>query len=101
MLTQERRALAESIQKSHTLGMTLTTIKVDAGLRDRLKVQAARKGLTIGALLEQLLEIAEREARFEDLSAAIARTSPEHMASWNAETALWDDAELLDPGDRG
>ncbi len=53
-----------------------TTIKVSEELRDRLKAQAARSGVTLGAHLANLADAAERRQRFETLRAQIASTAP-------------------------
>lgn len=72
--------------------MTVTTIKVEASVRDRLKAEAARKGVTIGTLLEVLVAVSEREARFAEIKAAIARTPAESMSTYLGEAESWDDA---------
>ena len=46
----------------YTLSMT-TTIKVSGELRDRLKTQAARDGLTLGAHLAHLADADDRRHR--------------------------------------
>jgi predicted DNA-binding protein len=73
-----------------------TTIKVSDELRDRLKVQAARDGLTLGAHLARLAEADERAHRLSDLKTAIAHTSGTSAALYAAETAEWERAELAD-----
>lgn len=74
-----------------------TTIKVSDELRDRLKVQASRDGLTLGAHLTRLADSEDRRRRLEALKAAVAETSPAHAASHQAESAEWERAELADP----
>lgn len=71
----------------------MTTIKVSGELRDRLKEYAGEAGLTLGSYLEKLLAREERERRFAQLRDEIARTSPEDMASYRAETEWWDAVE--------
>lgn len=73
-----------------------TTIKVSHGLRDRLKVQAARDGLTLGAHLARLAEADDRARRLSDLKAVIADTSDKNSALYAAETAEWERTELTD-----
>ena len=73
-----------------------TTIKVSDELRDRLKVQAARDGLTLGAHLTRLAEADEREHRLSDLKTAIAHTSGTSTALYAAEAAEWERTELAD-----
>ena len=81
--------VAPSILTGHTLSMPVTTIKVDASIRDRLKVEAVRKGVTIGKLLEDLVALSEREARFAAIKAAIDATPPESIAAYEADLAYW------------
>ena len=76
--------------------MPTTTIKVDTVLRDRLKFEAHRKGITIGSLLDELLAISERDARFAEIKAAVARTERAAMREYEAEVAEWDSATLAD-----
>ncbi|KAA0022452.1 hypothetical protein [Antrihabitans cavernicola] len=69
--------------------MPMTTIKVDASIRDRLKVEAVRKGVTIGKLLEDLVALSEREARFAAIKEAIEATPPASIAAYEAELRHW------------
>jgi macrodomain Ter protein organizer (MatP/YcbG family) len=80
--------------RRHTRGMSLTTIKLSAATRDRLKVHAARRGESLGAHIERLLDLADREARFEALRTAIAATPPTALAAYEREAAEWLDADL-------
>jgi hypothetical protein len=73
-----------------------TTIKVSDELRDRLKVQAARDGLTLGAHLARLAEADERAHRLSDLKTAIAHTSGMSAALYAAEVTDWERTELAD-----
>lgn len=73
-----------------------TTIKVSDELRDRLKGQAARDGLTLGAHLARLADADDRANRFRALKRAIAATPIADAASLAAETAAWEHAELTD-----
>ena len=73
-----------------------TTIKVSDELRDRLKVQAARDGLTLGAHLARLAEADDRAHRLSDLKTAIAHTSGTSAVLHAAEAAEWERAELAD-----
>ncbi len=57
--------------------MTVTTIKVDSQLRDRLKAAAAEQGHTIGAHIELLLDDEARRHRFEAVRRARAATPPD------------------------
>ena len=67
--------------------MTSTTIKVDSALRDRLKKQAQQADRTLGGHLADLADLADRQARFAALRESIARTPPDELASWRAESA--------------
>ncbi len=73
-----------------------TTIKVSDELRDRLKAQAARAGLTLGAHLAVLADLADRRQRLADVKAAIAASSSADTASYDAETQQWEATELSD-----
>ncbi|MDL9979368.1 hypothetical protein [Microbacterium candidum] len=73
-----------------------TTIKVSDELRDRLKAQAGREGLTLGAHLARLADAEDRRLRLQSLKTAIARTSPADVASHSAESAQWERTELTD-----
>ncbi|OJX98446.1 hypothetical protein EDD28_0196 [Salana multivorans] len=79
--------LAVRTDESHTLGMTVTTIKVDVQLRDRLKAQAQRHGRTLGEHLVTLAEDEERRDRF----ASVRRAMLAHPAdaAYEAETRSW------------
>jgi len=71
-----------------------TTIKVSNELRDRLKEQAARDGLTLGAHLSHLADADDRRWRLESLREAVAQTSPADIESYSSETAEWEQLEL-------
>ncbi len=74
-----------------------TTIKVSDELRDRLKAQAARGGLTLGAHLAHLAHLADaedRRLRLQALKSAIRASSHSDVESHAAETADWERAEL-------
>lgn len=71
-----------------------TTIKVSDELRDRLKVQAARDGVTLGAHLAHLADADDRRWRLSRLKEAIERSSAEDRESHASETAEWERAEL-------
>ena len=73
-----------------------TTIKVSDELRDRLKDQAARDGITLGAHLAHLADAEDRRWRLSQLKAAIARTGTEESESYSAESAEWERTELSD-----
>ena len=62
-----------------------TTIKVSDDLRDRLKEQAARDGLTLGAHLAHLADAEDRRRRLQSLKHAIERTAAADKQSHAAE----------------
>ncbi len=76
--------------------IAMTTIKVTPVTRDRLKSHAKRAERTINDYLDMLIDLADRELRFDALRAAIANTSEEDMASWREETEIWEAVELTD-----
>jgi hypothetical protein len=71
-----------------------TTIKVTDELRDRLKAQAGRDGVTLGTHLERLADAEDRRRRLASLKDAVARTSGADAESHAAETAEWERTEL-------
>ncbi len=78
-----------------------TTIKVSDELRDRLKAQAARDGLTLGAHLARLAEADDRRQRLLALQTAVAKTSTEDRESHTVEFAAWELTELTDATETG
>jgi mRNA interferase MazF len=73
-----------------------TTIKVSDELRDRLKAQAARDGLTLGAHLAQLADADDRRHRLLALKRAVAETSTESLENYAAESDAWEQTQLTD-----
>ena len=73
-----------------------TTIKVSDELRDRLKEQAARDGLTLGAHLTHLADAEDRRRRLHKLKSAIDASSRAGAGSYAAETDDWERTELAD-----
>jgi hypothetical protein len=73
-----------------------TTIKVSDELRDRLKEQAARDGLTLGAHLAHLADAEDRRWRLHLLKSAIDASSSADAGSHAAETEDWERTELAD-----
>lgn len=73
-----------------------TTIKVSDELRDRLKEQAARDGLTLGAHLAHLADAEDRRWRLHLLKSTINASSSADAGSYAAETGAWERTELAD-----
>ena len=71
----------------------MTTIKVSSATRDRLKAQASAAHRSLGAYLEDLADLADRQSRFASLKAAIVETSAADLARHGAEAAEWERAE--------
>jgi hypothetical protein len=67
-----------------------TTIKVSSATRDRIKEHAQRSDRTIDQYLNLLIDLAERELRWDALREARARMTTTDWASYNAETSVWD-----------
>lgn len=86
---------SKCVPSRYTAGMT-TTIKVNDELRDRLKAQASRDGLTLGAHLAHLADAEDRRWRLQSLKTAFALTPPADAASYQAEAAEWERTELTD-----
>jgi len=73
-----------------------TTIKVSEDLRDRLKEQAARDGLTLGAHLAHLADAEDRRWRLHSLKSSIDASTSDDAGSYTAETEDWERTELAD-----
>lgn len=73
-----------------------TTIKVSDDLRDRLKAQAAREGLTLGAHLARLAAGEDRRLRLASLREAVAATPSDVATGYEDEADLWEQAEQAD-----
>jgi len=77
---------------TYTSSMAMTTIRVDAEIRDRLAALAARHGRSIGAELRALLN----ETAWQDIEAGYRRlaSQPDEWAEYRAEVAEWTSADL-------
>ncbi|WP_314649168.1 hypothetical protein [uncultured Microbacterium sp.] len=71
-----------------------TTIKVSDELRDRLKEQASRDGLTLGAHLTHLADAEDRRRRLAHLRAVIAATPSSVRKGHADEASAWERTEL-------
>jgi hypothetical protein len=71
---------------------TVTTIKVPRSLRERIAARAGRQRMTAAEVIAELLDDADRRARFEAVREAYASTD----ASYREETEAWD--SLADDG---
>lgn len=70
--------------------MTMTTIKIDSDLRDRINGAAREQGVTAGSFVELLFERWLRDQRFAAMREAMAQTPTEQLDSYRREVALWD-----------
>ena len=73
--------------------MSLTTIKVDSGVRDRLAEIARARGVTMGALLDAESRRLQVEQHWTDIEASYARLRAEDPAGWTEyldELRTWD-----------
>jgi plasmid stability protein len=70
----------------------MTTIRVEAEIRDRLAARAASKGRSLGAELRAMLD----EMMWQGIEAGYRRLAadPAEMAAYQAETAEWTSASL-------
>ena len=71
---------------------TVTTIKVPRSLRERIAARAGQQRMTAAEVITELLDEADRRARFEAVREAYASTD----ASYREETEAWD--SLADDG---
>ncbi|NEK60234.1 hypothetical protein GCU56_20460 [Geodermatophilus sabuli] len=70
----------------------MTTIKVPRSLRERIAARASQQQMTAAEVIAELLDEADRHARFEAIREAYASTD----ASYREETQAWD--SLADDG---
>ena len=74
--------------------MAMTTIRVDAEVRDRLAARAEAHGRSLGAELQAMLD----EMTWQGIEAGYRRLAehPEEQAAYRAEAAEWASAGLAD-----
>jgi hypothetical protein len=73
--------------------MSMTTIKVDRTVRDRLACVARARGTTLGALLDaesRRLETEQRWAEIESAYQRVQRDDPEGWQEYLGELAEWE-----------
>jgi hypothetical protein len=70
----------------------LTTIKVPKSLRERIAARATQRRMTAAEVVAELLDEADRRARF----AAVRQAYDQEDASYREETEAWD--SLADDG---
>jgi len=80
-------ALIDWVYQAYTRTVTMTTIKLDSTLRDRLNTEARRRGQTAGTFVEDLFAIWLREQRFAEIRRAMAGASDADIESYRVETA--------------
>jgi hypothetical protein len=68
----------------------MTTIKIDADLRDRINGAAREQGVTAGSFVELLFERWLRDQRFAAMREAMAHTPDGLAESYRRETAAWE-----------
>lgn len=78
--------------------MAVTTIKVEATLRDRLNQIARQQGVSVSRAIEGLVADRERAERFRRLREDMAAMSESERDGYMAEAAEWDSA-LMDGQD--
>jgi plasmid stability protein len=72
--------------------MAMTTIRVDAEVRDRLAARAEAHGRSLGAELREMLD----EAMWQGIEAGYRRLAADRqeMAAYQAETLEWTSADV-------
>ncbi|WP_448062605.1 ribbon-helix-helix domain-containing protein [Cellulomonas hominis] len=70
--------------------MSVTTIKLDSDLRDRLNTEARRRGVSAGSFVEELFAAWLREQRFAAMRTAMAATPVDLSHSYDVEVELFD-----------
>jgi predicted transcriptional regulator len=76
-----------------------TTIKLSVPLRDRIAALAERRGVTMGELLERMVERAETAEFFAELDEDLSRLrdrNPEEWEAYRRESRDWEDATIGD-----
>lgn len=76
--------------------MSITTIKVDSTVRDRLAVLAEREGRSLGDEVAALVALREREQWWEQFRQAVDAMTESDWSDYWAENARRDDG-LDDP----
>lgn len=76
----------------YTSNVAMTTIRVEAAVRDRLAARARAHGLSLGAELGAMLD----EMMWQGVEVGYQRlaTNPAELASYKAEAAEWTSAGL-------
>lgn len=79
---------------TYTSSVAMTTIRVEAEVRDRLAARAVAHGRSLGAELRAVLD----EMMWQGIEAGYQRlaTHPEEMTAYQAEAAGWTSAGLGD-----
>ena len=85
-------AAADSVGVLIGMRDVVTTIKVLRSLRERIATRAGQQRMTAAEVIAELLDEADRRARFEAVREAYASTD----ASYREETEAWD--SLADDG---
>lgn len=71
--------------------MSITTIKVDSAVRDRLAVLAERDGRSLGDEVAALVALRERQQWFDRLRQAVDSMTEDDWAEYWAENTRRDD----------
>lgn len=72
---------------------SMTTIKASKEVRDLLREQSMRRGMTATDYLAELVQEQEEKDWFERLNEAISSTPEKELASWREETSEWEAQE--------
>ena len=83
--------------RRYTKSMTMTTIKVSAETRDRLKTHAIAAHVSLGEYLARLADGADRRAHLAAMATAMRGATAEELHAYRREAAEWADADLLTP----
>ena len=79
---------------TYTFSMAMTTIRVEAEIRDRLAARASEHGRSLGAELKAMLD----EMMWQGIEAGYRRLAADQkeMAAYEAEAAEWTSADIGD-----
>lgn len=77
-----------------TIVASPTTLKVSTQTRDRIKAHASKSDRTIDQYINYLIDLADRELRWDAMREALGKMTPQDWADYNAEVSSIAGADL-------
>lgn len=74
----------------------MTTMKISTALRDRIAAHVDEQRPTYAAVVEDAVKLLEQEDFWRRVEAGHANDTPELLAQYAADDAVWLDAPLVD-----